>query len=99
MITYVIDNGLRYSSKALYFVEAPSDFGKWFNGVLLPWLRRNSMRGDSLSIIGTSHSITWINGQTTMPYHVFLEDDSVIDQYNYDESPWERRPLYGRRGE
>jgi hypothetical protein len=35
---YIFDNGEAYSNHALYFVDAPEDFGAWFNGVYLPWV-------------------------------------------------------------
>ena len=35
---YIFDNGKPYSDHALYFIEAPDDFGAWFNGVYRPWV-------------------------------------------------------------
>jgi hypothetical protein len=35
---YIFDNGEVYSNHALYFVDAPEDFGAWFNDVYLPWV-------------------------------------------------------------
>jgi hypothetical protein len=35
---YIFDNGESYSNHALYFVEAPDDFGEWFDGVYRPWV-------------------------------------------------------------
>jgi len=33
-----------YSNHALYFVDAPEDFGAWFNDVYRPWLRGTEYR-------------------------------------------------------
>ena len=35
---YIFDNGESYSNHALYFVEAPEDFGAWFNDVYRSWV-------------------------------------------------------------
>ncbi|MGB8296111.1 MAG: hypothetical protein WCG85_11855, partial [Polyangia bacterium] len=35
---FIFDNGEVYSNHALYFVDAPEDFGAWFNDVYLPWI-------------------------------------------------------------
>jgi hypothetical protein len=35
---FIFDNGEVFSNHALYFVDAPVDFGTWFDGVYLPWI-------------------------------------------------------------
>jgi hypothetical protein len=48
MASFIIDNGGRYSDHAVYFVEAPLSFEKWFNGTLLTWLEAHDMHGEKL---------------------------------------------------
>jgi len=92
---FIIDNGLEYSSRALYFVEAPEDFESWFESVLLPWLKKAGLSGEDLKIVGTCDGVRWKSTKMqTMTYQFFLADDLAVGDYNYDESPPEHRPLY-----
>jgi hypothetical protein len=94
LITYIIDNGRDYSDHALYFVEAPADFGAWFAKELVPWLRTRNMRGDRLKVVGTCQSVEWVRGMRTMTLEQFLGDDCVVEEFDYDEVPPEHRPRY-----
>ena len=95
MPIFIIDNGLRYSGHALYFVEAPEDFGEWFMQTLVPWLRSGSMPGAEMHILGTCESVHWlVEHWKAMTFHDFLNDDSAITEFNYDESPPQSRPHY-----
>jgi hypothetical protein len=55
---YVIDNGESYSNHILYFVEAPEDFGTWFNDVYRPWVKGAEYR--PLMIVGTANAVAWV---------------------------------------
>ena len=52
---YIFDNGESYSNHALYFVEAPEDFGAWFNEVYRSWVDGAEYR--PLLIVATAPSI------------------------------------------
>jgi hypothetical protein len=52
---YIFDNGESYSNHALFFVDAPEDFGAWFNGVYRPWIDGAEYR--PLMIVGTAPAI------------------------------------------
>jgi len=51
---FILDNGEVYSNHALYFVDAPEDFGVWFNDVYRPWLDGTEYR--PLMIVATAPS-------------------------------------------
>lgn len=95
MITFIIDNGLRYSSHALYFVEAPDDFGAWIMTVLVPWLKRASLKGEELVVRGACNKVRRLSlNMSTMTYQFFLADSLIVGDYDYNQSPPEHRPLY-----
>ncbi len=54
---YILDNGEPYSNHTLYFVEAPDDFGAWFNEVYRPWVEGAEYR--PLMIVGTTNALAW----------------------------------------
>jgi hypothetical protein len=55
---YVIDNGESYSNHTLFFVEAPDDFGAWFNEVYRLWVEGAEYR--PLMIVGTTNALAWV---------------------------------------
>jgi|GEM_PF-2985915 hypothetical protein len=54
---YIFDNGEPYSNQTLYFVEAPEDFGNWFNVVYRRWIEGAEYR--PLTIVATTTSLAW----------------------------------------
>ena len=52
---FIFDNGEVFSNHALYFVEAPEDFGAWFDSVYRPWVDGSEYR--PLMIVATAPSI------------------------------------------
>jgi len=52
---YIFDNGEAYSNHALYFVEAPDDFGEWFSDVYRPWIDGAEYR--PLMIVATAPAV------------------------------------------
>ncbi len=52
---FIFDNGESYSNHALYFVDAPEDFGTWFNDVYRPWIDGAEYR--PLMIVATAPAI------------------------------------------
>ncbi|MGC9986169.1 MAG: hypothetical protein ABSF35_21410 [Polyangia bacterium] len=52
---YIFDNGEAYSNHALYFVDAPEDFGAWFNDVYRPWIDGAEYR--PLMIVATAPAV------------------------------------------
>ena len=48
---FIIDNGLMYSSRHLYFVEASRGFGAWLKNELVPWLNKASLPGETLELL------------------------------------------------
>ena len=54
---YIFDNGEAYSNHMLYFVEAPDDFGAWFNEVYRPWVEGAEYR--PLMIVATTNALAW----------------------------------------
>lgn len=96
MVTFIIDNGMDYSSHAIYFVEAPKNFGKWFEKTLVPWLRERNMRGDSMRILATSpERLSWRSGGSSMKWEDFLNGgDYRFEEFDYTESPALPRPRY-----
>jgi hypothetical protein len=52
---FVFDNGESYSNHALFFVDAPDDFGEWFDGVYRPWVDGIEYR--PLMIVATAPAI------------------------------------------
>jgi hypothetical protein len=52
---FIFDNGEAHSSHALYFVDAPADFGEWFDGVYRPWIDGAEYR--PLMIVATSPAV------------------------------------------
>jgi hypothetical protein len=95
MASFIIDNGGRYSDHAVYFVEAPLSFEKWFNGTLLTWLEAHDMHGEKLHIVGVAPTITWREGGI-MSFTDFLDDDTIVEQIDYSDSPSSPRPHYER---
>jgi hypothetical protein len=55
---YLIDNGESYDDHILYFVEAPADFGVWFNEVYRLWVEGAEYR--PLMIVGTTNALAWV---------------------------------------
>ena len=94
LITYVIDNGRIYSDHALYFVQAPEDFGQWLEQVLVPWLKSHDLTGKLMTIIGTCESIKWLRDRSPIAPGEFLDDVKDVD---YSEHPPVHRLRY--RGE
>jgi hypothetical protein len=77
---YVIDNGEAYSNHTLYFVEAPDDFGTWFNEVYRPWVEGAEYR--PLMIVATTNALAWIPRLPFTPrppeqFDLSLEDDPM----------------------
>jgi hypothetical protein len=56
---YLIDNGEPYDDHVLYFVDAPDDFGAWFNQVYRPWVEGAEYR--PLMIVGTTNAVSWVS--------------------------------------
>jgi hypothetical protein len=52
---FIFDNGESYSNHALFFVDAPDDFGAWFNDVYRPWVDGIEYR--PLTIVGTAPAV------------------------------------------
>jgi hypothetical protein len=52
---YILDNGEVYSNHTLYFVDAPDDFGAWFNNVYRPWIDGTEYR--PLTIVATAPAV------------------------------------------
>jgi hypothetical protein len=52
---YIFDNGEVYSNHTLYSVDAPEDFGAWFNDVYRPWLDGTEYR--PLMIVATAPAV------------------------------------------
>ena len=91
---YILDNGLMYSDHSLYFVQAPEDFGAWFEQTLVPWLKVRNLRGDRMTVVGTCRSVEWARDMHSMSLEQFLGDDCVVEEIDYDETPPEHRPCY-----
>lgn len=95
MITYIIDNGLDYSSHCLYFVEAPVSFGNWLEKTLVPWCKARSLRGRDLKIVATCLGrLTWRIEDASMTLDSFLADDMIVEEFDYTETYPERRPRF-----
>jgi hypothetical protein len=95
MNTYIIDNGLKYSSHELHFVEAPKSFGKWFEETLVPWLSQRNMWGSRLRIVATcSKPLDWREPGSSLKLEDFLNTDHIIEGVDYDEIPPQHRPRY-----
>jgi hypothetical protein len=52
---WIFDNGEVYSNHTLYFVDAPEDFGAWFNDVYRPWIDGTEYR--PLMIVATAPAV------------------------------------------
>ena len=52
---FIFDNGEVFSNHALYFVDAPEDFGAWFNDVYRPWVDGIEYR--PLMIVATAPAV------------------------------------------
>jgi len=52
---FIFDNGEVFSNHALYFVDAPADFGVWFNSVYRPWIDGAEYR--PLMIVATAPAV------------------------------------------
>jgi hypothetical protein len=52
---FIFDNGEVFSNHALYFVDAPEDFGAWFNNVYRPWIDGIEYR--PLMIVATAPAV------------------------------------------
>jgi hypothetical protein len=52
---FILDNGESYSNHALFFVDAPADFGAWFNDVYRRWVDGIEYR--PLMIVATAPAI------------------------------------------
>jgi hypothetical protein len=52
---WIFDNGEAFSNHALFFVDAPEDFGEWFNGVYRFWVDGGEYR--PLMIVATAPSV------------------------------------------
>jgi hypothetical protein len=68
---YLMDNGEPYDDHILYFVEAPKDFGAWFNTVYRPWVDGAEYR--PLMIVGTTNALAWVPRLPFTP-HVAVGD-------------------------
>jgi hypothetical protein len=74
----------------IIFVEAPHDFGKWFNEVLKPWYQSFQHRNGRINIVATTTNISWRSGNS-LAWPKFLDS---LENYNYDETPAVHRPIY-----
>ena len=52
---YIFDNGEVYSNHTLYFVDAPEDFGAWFNDVYRSWIDGTEYR--PLMVVATAPAV------------------------------------------
>jgi hypothetical protein len=52
---FIFDNGEAFSNHALFFVDAPEDFGAWFDGVYRPWIDGAEYR--PLMIVATAPAV------------------------------------------
>lgn len=52
---FIFDNGEAFSNHALYFIDAPEDFGGWFDNVYRPWIDGAEYR--PLMIVATAPAI------------------------------------------
>ena len=52
---FILDNGEAVSNHALYFVDAPADFGLWFDSVYRPWIDGAEYR--PLMIVATAPAV------------------------------------------
>jgi hypothetical protein len=52
---FIFDNGESYSNHALFFVDAPDDFGTWFDNVYRRWV--NGIEYRPLMIVATAPAI------------------------------------------
>jgi len=52
---WIFDNGEAFSNHALYFVDAPADFGAWFDDVYRPWVDGAEYR--PLMIVATAPAV------------------------------------------
>jgi hypothetical protein len=52
---FILDNGEAFSNHALYFVDAPADFGLWFDSVYRPWIDGAEYR--PLMIVATAPAV------------------------------------------
>jgi hypothetical protein len=79
---FIFDNGEVFSNHALYFVDAPDDFGRWFDGVYLPWIDGAVYR--PLMIVATAPAV---ERRERVPYtprpidkfDLSIEDDPMHD--------------------
>lgn len=92
--TYIIDNVLIHYAHVHYYVEAPEDFEDWFRDLLVPWLRRRSLTGQGLVVLGRCPSVEWRREGWATSYQDFLSDDSVVAQFDRSEDPPLARPTY-----
>ena len=85
---YLFDNGEVYSNHALYFVEAPADFGTWFNTVYRPWVDGAEYR--PLMIVGTTEELSWI---PRLPYTARRPDALELSVENHPMKKFATMPL------
>jgi hypothetical protein len=52
---FIFDNGEAFSNHTLYFVDAPGDFGAWFDDVYRPWVDGAEYR--PLMIVATAPAV------------------------------------------
>jgi len=77
---FIFDNGEVYSNHALYFVDAPEDFGAWFNDVYLPWIDGAVYR--PLMIVATAPAVERrervpYNPRPVDKFDLSIEDDPM----------------------
>jgi hypothetical protein len=80
---FIFDNGESYSNHALFFVDAPEDFGEWFDDVYRRWIDGSEYR--PLMIVATAAAI---ERRERGPYSVRPV------KKNYETSIEEEPPLY-----
>jgi len=85
-VIFILDNGESYSNHALFFVDAPEDFGSWFDGVYRPWIDGAEYR--PLTIVGTAPAVERRErGPFTLRpirkgYEVAIEDEPPLYEFS-----------------
>lgn len=73
---YIFDNG--ESDNAIYFVEAPPDFGDWWKTIFDPWQNEH---GGRYVLLGVAPSVTWWEGEA-VPVSQFLPRGAGRPKYS-----------------
>jgi hypothetical protein len=79
---YIFDNGKPYSDHALYFIEAPDDFGAWFNEVYRPWV--NVVEDGPLMIVAVADKV---ERRERIPYTLPPPSGQWGDDGNFEPPP------------